>query len=369
MKRPRVKLDRRARAALAAAALVIGCAKDKSAPTVPELRETNAVATLQVPSKPVALDLRTYDGSNQAVHPDYAAPVAPWGRRYFYLALTPYPMGTSTHENPSLYASLDGVKWKAAPNAPMPLAQPTEGHLSDPDVVYASARNELFLYYRQAGQTDRIFLTRSADGARWRLPRALFDGPRGGVLSPAVVRRRAGDWRMWSINAGTGCQDSTTSVELRRSSDGVDWSAPVPVSLPIPARQFAWHIDVAWIPARAEYWALFPVKAPGTCVTTAIFLATSPDGVTWRTLPSPVMTAGAIPEFADVVYRSTFAYDARRDVVTLWYSGARQREGIYTWRTAAQTRTRAELFASAGRAPTTKLPRARRSVRTTFNPP
>lgn len=349
--------------------LTLGCAKDASAPTVPELRESSAVAALQVPSTLVTLDLRTYDGSGQAVHPDYAAPVAPWGRRYFYLALTPYPQGQATHENPSLYASLDGVKWKAAPRAPMPLAQPTEGHLSDPDVVHAPIRNELLLYYRQAGQTDRIFLTRSADGARWTRPRALFDGRRNGVLSPAVVRRRNGDWRMWSINAGTGCRDSTTSVELRRSFDGVDWSAPEPVALPSPAGQYAWHIDVAWIPSRAEFWALFPVKAPGTCATTAVFLATSADGVTWRTLPSPVMTAGAIPEFADVVYRSTFAYDAQRDMVTLWYSGARRRDGIYTWRTAAQQRTRGELFASAARAPTTKLPTARRSVRTTFTPP
>ncbi|MHB0962044.1 MAG: hypothetical protein ACYC5V_02420 [Gemmatimonadaceae bacterium] len=351
-------------------ALVLGCAREKDAPTVPELRETSEGTTLQVPSTPVALDLRTYDGSDQTVHPDFAAPMAPWGRRLLYLVLTPYPHGTSTHENPSLYASYNGVEWKAAPQAPMPLVQPTEGHLSDPDVVHAPVRNELLLYYRQAGQTDRIFLTRSVDGARWSLPLALFDGPRNGVLSPAVVRRRNGDWRMWSVNAGSGCQDSTTTVELRRSSDGVHWSTPAPVTLPIPAGQFAWHIDVAWIPSRAEYWALFPVKAPGTCATTAIFLATSADGVTWRILPSPVLTAGAIPEFADVVYRSTFAYDAQRDVVALWYSGARRRrDGSYTWRTVAQQRARAELFAAAARAPSTKLPRARRLVRTTFNPP
>lgn len=327
------------------------------------------MAALQVPSLPALLDLRTYDGSDQSVHPDYAAPTAPWRRRYFYLALTPYPSGTSTHENPSLYASFDGVKWRAAPNAPMPLAQPQEGHLSDPDVVHAPVRNELLLYYRQAGTTDRIFLTRSVDGARWSPPRPLFDAPRNGALSPAVVRVRAGDWRMWSINAGTGCKDSTTAVELRRSTDGVAWSAPESVTLPGPAGQFAWHIDVAWIPSRAQFWALLPVKAPGTCATTAVFLATSPDGVTWRTLPSAVMTAGAIPAFADVVYRSTFAYDAPRDMVTLWFSGARRRDGVYTWRTAAQTRTRAELFASAARAPTSKLPTARRSVRTTFTPP
>ncbi len=347
----------------------MGCTRDKDAPTVPELKETSEVAALHVPSLPVLLDLRTYDGSDQTVHPDYAAPTAPWRRRYFYLALTPYPMGASTYENPSLYASFDGVKWKAAPNAPIPLARPEQGHLSDPDVVHAPIRNELLLYYRQAGQTDRIFLTRSTDGAKWTLPRTLFDGPRNGVLSPAVVRRSSGDWRMWSINAGAGCQGGTTAVELRRSSDGVNWSAPEPVALPNPPGQFAWHIDVAWIPSRAEFWALFPVKAPGTCATTAVFLATSADGVNWRTLPSPVMTAGAIPAFADVVYRSTFAYDAQRDVVTLWFSGARRRDGIYTWRTAAQQRSRTELFAAAAHAPTTQLPKARRAVRASFNPP
>lgn len=74
---PRLHIARPALAALATSVLAMSCARDKGAPTVPELREINGVAALQVPSLPVLLDLRTYDGSGQTVHPDYAAPVAP----------------------------------------------------------------------------------------------------------------------------------------------------------------------------------------------------------------------------------------------------------------------------------------------------
>jgi len=353
-----------------AAALLLACGRDAKPPTVPEFRITDGVAKLVVPDVPVPLALRTYDGSGQAVHPDYAAPGARWPQQLFYLAITPYAWGGTKNENPSLYASADGVAWGAAPRAPMPLARPQEGHLSDPDVAYDPDRNELLLYYRQAGAVDRIFLKRSKNGAFWSPPVALFDGAPNSVLSPAIVQRATGDYRMWSVNGGAaGCRGDSTSVEWRHSTDGEHWSAPEAVNLPVPPGQFAWHIDVQWIPEREEYWAVFPVKAPMTCATTAVFLATSTDGVTWHTVSSPVMRAGVIPELRDIVYRSTFAYNAQTDIVTLWYSGARFDGERYTWRLAAQQRTRRELLEVDAMEAAATIPRARSRVRSTFDPP
>lgn len=351
-------------------ALLLACAGDRHGPMVPEFRLTADTALLRAPSDPSVLSLRTYDGSGQSVHPDFIAPTSPWQHRILYLVLTPYPGGSPNHENPSLYAGLDGVTWAAAPRAPMPLIRPTgPGHLSDPDAVYASARNELFLYYRQVSDSDRIFLLRSRDGAQWSSPVLQAAAAPGALLSPAIVRRSANEWLMWSVNSGTGCRDSNTQVELRRSNDGLRWGAPELVHLPVPFARFAWHIDVEWIPEHAEYWALFPVKAAGSCVPTALYIATSPDGVTWRTHQTPVLVAGAIPEFQDVVYRSTFAYDARSDEVTFWFSGARLRNGTFTWRTAVQRRAVSELFAPVAARTVVAPPPTRPAVRAAFDPP
>jgi hypothetical protein len=128
---------------------------------------------------------------------------------------------------------------------------------------------------------------------------------------------------MWSVNAGVdGCASVSTSVELRRSADGVHWSAPESVSLG-QASGYAWHLDVRWIPARNEFWALYPMKTAGNCTTTAVYLATSPDGVEWRSYPTPLLERGVLPELRDVVYRSSLDYDAWSDSVDVWYSGAR----------------------------------------------
>ena len=159
---------------------------------------------------------------------------------------------------------------------------------------------------------------------------------------------------MWSVNANVGCASETTSIELRRSNDGTTWSAPTPVILAQPGYS-VWHLDVQWIPSRNEYWAVYNVKTAGSCTTPALYLATSADGVTWTTYASPVLARGAMRAFSDVVYRSTFSYDAVSDSIELWYSGARYDSRQYVWRSAYQQRSRGELFAAIARIPSRAL--------------
>jgi hypothetical protein len=59
-----------------------------------------------------------------------------------------------------------------------------------------------------------------------------------------------------------------------------------------------------------------------------------------------VLARGATKELQDVVYRSTFAYDAVADAVTIWYSGARYDGVNYVWGSAVQRRLRADLFST-----------------------
>jgi hypothetical protein len=307
----------------------------------------------------VPLELKTYDGSGQTVHPDFVATGGAWPGSNQYLFITPYPNGNANFENPSIFESTQPAQWAAPVGMSNPIFTPREGYYSDPDAVYVAERNEVWLYFRQVTSENIIRLTTSGDGVNWSTPVTVVHAPNHELISPTVVRRAAHDWLMWAVNGNVGCTGASTKVELRRSTDGITWSNVVPVALSQPG--FApWHIDVEWIASRGEFWALYNVKTSGSCTTSAVYLATSGDGVHWTTFPSPVLARGAIAELRDVVYRSTFSYDESSDAITFWYSGARLEGTVnvsYSWHSVVQRRLRADVFAAIN-APTAAAPLA-----------
>lgn len=281
--------------------------------------------------------LETFDGSGQAVHPDAALTPRTWGGSDAELFATPYPNGDATKENPSLFARRSTLEWFVPDGVSNPIARPSAGYLSDPDEVFNPETGELWLYYRGVSAENEIFLIKGGAPTDWTPPTLVVHGANHTVVSPTVVRRAQGDWLMWSVNSGSnGCTSSSTIVELRRSIDGIKWSTPVTTDLTEPD-QYAWHIDVQWIPSRNEFWAIYNVKVPGSCTTSALHFARSVDGSHWDVLPGPVLVRGAIKEFDDIVYRSSILYDANVGLVSLWYSGAAFTNGRYTWRIATET--------------------------------
>lgn len=304
---------------------------------------------------PTTLALTTPDGSGQTVHPDYVAMPSGWPAANQYLLITPYPNGNAGFENPSIFTGTTPVAWAPPAGASNPIATPQAGYLSDPDAVAVPESNELWVYYRQVEAKNDIYVIRSKDGVTFTPPRLVASADNHDIVSPTVVRRGPTDWLMWSVNSGAGCSASSTTIELRRSTNGLDWSSPEKTSLTQGGGISPWHIDVQWIPSRNEFWAVYNGKTAGSCTTAALFIATSPDGVKWTTFTSPILMRGASPELADVVYRSTFAYDAAADMIDFWYSGAKFDFGQYVWRSAYQRRTRAEVFATAAKRSTAAL--------------
>jgi hypothetical protein len=291
------------------------------------------------------LTLVTYDGSGQAVHPDAAVTPLTWGAAATQLFVTPYPNGDATKENPSLYVGTSLLDWLVPVGVTNPIARPVNGYLSDPDQLFNPETNELWLYYRAVTTENQIFLIRGSGPSSWSTPTLVASAPNHSIVSPTVVRRGAGDWLMWSVNSGaSGCTSAATTVELRRSSDGVTWSDPVTTDLS-ETNAFAWHIDVEWIPSKQEFWAISNVKVPGSCPTAALDFAKSLDGVHWLPAAGPVLVRGAIPAFADIVYRASLLYDEASDNITLWYSGARFDNGRYTWKIATERVAASAFFA------------------------
>jgi hypothetical protein len=300
-------------------------------------------------SAPVTLPLTTPDASGQTVHPDYVAMPASWPAFHQYLLITPYPGGNSGYENPSIFADKGSLTWEPPEGVTNPIARPLHGYLSDPDVVAVPETNELWVYYREVLTHNEVYVTRSKDGVTFTAPRLVVSADNHDIVSPTVVHRGPSDWMMWAVKSGSGCGAASTSVELRRSTNGLDWSSPEKVALDQGNGYSPWHIDVQWIPSRNEFWAVFNGKTAGSCTTPALFIATSPDGVTWKTHRSPIAVRGISPDLADVVYRSTFKYDEDSDAIDFWYSGATYDTVQYVWRTVYQRRTRGEVFATAAK--------------------
>lgn len=289
------------------------------------------------------LRFTTYDGSGQVVHPDYAATPAGAFGLPLHLAITPYPFGQASFENPSFFESRQKNLWALPSGGPDPVVLPETGYLSDPDLVYVPEHNELWLYYRQVTTDNIVQLVRTGDGRTWSAPAEVLRAPNHEIVSPSIVRRAADDWWMFAVDAGqTGCGAASTVVQVRRSVDGIHWGAATPAQLAQPSFS-PWHIDVQWIPALERFWALYNVKTAGGCTTPAVYLAESTDGLDWRVLSQPVLVKGAIPELQDIVYRSTFEYDSSTDAVTFWFSGARYESGRYRWAAAVERRHRAAL--------------------------
>lgn len=315
---------------------------------------------------------RTFEGSRETVHPDFVRTPADWGAYAQHLALTPYPNGSNQLENPSIFVSRSGFRWfpQAGITNPVVSPAPNDGYLSDPDVVYHPGLRELWMYFRKVNSRNRILLVRSSNGSDWSAPVAVVDAPNHMLVSPAIVRRDDHTWLMWSINGGTlGCDDRSATMQLRRSVDGVKWGPPLTIALSNDGLM-PWHLDVQWIPSQNQYWALYPAKEAGTCATRALFLATSPDGVKWTTYPTPVLSAGETPELKDIVYRSTFEYDAATDEVRFWFSGANLVGNLYNWRTVLQRHSRTGLFAkiAATRSPLATF-NMNRTLPAMLNPP
>ena len=256
----------------------------------------------------------TYDGTGQAVHPDIAFFPDGWHGYKYWLAMTPYFYDSDSRENPSVVVSDDGVSWTVPPGLTNPLVPaPACDHNSDPDIVHNPRSEELYLYYTEqqrspqcgAVNENHLRVLRSSDGIQWSGPDTVmsWDLDKDPLyLSPAVVYRK-GAFEMW-LTTGEAVVHMT-------SKDGVKWSPAKPVKID----GAPWHLDVAYVESRSEYWMLF-VDSP--VAEARLRLATSKDGLDWTVHPDPVLSPGADWD-SERIYRSTFLYDAG-DLFRVWYS-------------------------------------------------
>jgi hypothetical protein len=290
--------------------------------------------------RPGRLVIPTYDGSNQATHPDAllersetgggdpdgsaggAGGSAPRGierdaagAAHLTLVMTPYPFSNDKLENPSLLVSDDGMTFTAPPGVAFPLVPPPAyDHNNDPDLRRDPRTGDYEILYLEALRPDRQTLVglRSRDRQTWtRRDAVVYDLRRGDpfIVSPAALDD-AGQTHLFYVD--TADRKLYTMV----SADGATWdprsAAPVRIDL---GAVHAWHVDAL----RGDGgYALLISGYVDQFEHQDLYLATSPDLVTWTLRSQPLLDHGDPALGVESLYRSTGVVE--HGTLVVWYA-------------------------------------------------
>ena len=276
--------------------------------------------------QPTQLTIPTYDGSDQAVHPDVLYFPNGWHDYKYWMAFTPYPNMVDTKENPSIVASNDGrTNWIVPSGVTNPIdPQPVSGSNSDTELVYNEISNKLELYWVESGAGDSILRRKTFNGSTWSSEQTSITVPDYDIMSPAIVRKM-GKYKMW-YTGGKNCL-SNINVKYTDSNDGLLFSPSQNVNIiykngtNINKDINVWHINVEYIPTRDEYWMVYAGYPVGSdCGNTDIYFAKALDEINWKTdgvKLLPIRTSF----YSMNEYRSAFLFDETTNIMKLWMSG------------------------------------------------
>lgn len=252
------------------------------------------------------LNIPTYEGSGQAVHPDVidfrneASVVGDtWQGWRFWMAMTPYPNSQDEWEDPSILVSQDGIGWQIPSGLTNPVYRPTSGpYNNDPDLVYDPDTDELVLFYRDYFQWRAA---RSADGVTWPATSTLIQETIG--VSPSVLLDGEGTWHRWSAQGSYQTAPAETGP----------WTTPAGSS----SGSLGWHSNVVFAPGGG-FHAIAHYNGTGEKYMRAL---SSPDGLNWTANVTPVLVSGTFDWSATNLYRAAMTLHEDGDRYRVWYSG------------------------------------------------
>lgn len=267
------------------------------------------------------LQVPTYEGSGQLVHPQVLFFEDGFAGFYYLMTFTPYPFFDASHENPSIVGSQDGINWVVPDGLTNPVVGAPEdvargGHFSDPVMVINGDMLELWWRrsvvrvwedgrFEQDGLHNRIYRKTTTDLINWTEREIIFDSPYGAnhYVSPAVFRDENGLYRVWYVN-----------YDLRfyviESYDLLEWTQREEIFLTL-GEWGLWHHEINFVNGRFE--GLFtsleragepdwtPVEKPHR-----LFHVYSDDGLTFS-VGSQILIEQISPELQGMtIHKSSF---------------------------------------------------------------
>lgn len=174
--------------------------------------QVNYRVTTRRPDKPLSelpvgklfrLDIPTYDGSGQAVHPSLLIredrPIVQddrtsAGSPHFVLAFTPYTDTDDRVENPSIVVSGDGLNFREEKPGLNPLVTaPERDHNDDPDLFYSNGKYGILYLETMRPEKQSLILLESTDRIHWEKQviheERLDQGSGCFMLSPKYIEK------------------------------------------------------------------------------------------------------------------------------------------------------------------------------------
>lgn len=255
------------------------------------------------------LEIPTYDGSGQAVHPDVMVD----GARLL-MAMTPYPFADNRLENPSVVTSTDGRTFEALPGNPL-VGPPPIDHNDDPDLRRDPRTGEYELLYLETLRPERqsVVALRSPDLVTWtRRDAIVYQLDRDPfIVSPAALDHAGVTW-LFFVDIST----APARIANLTSPDGLGWdkASATPIAIELGAVS-PWHIDVF---PTAQGFAMLISGFDEEFGKQSVYLATSPDLASWTFRPEPLLSHRDPTLDVETLYRSTGIVSGNR--LSVWYS-------------------------------------------------
>ena len=168
----------------------------------PTILSTYDLQNIKANNAPIPLIIPTYDGSGKNVHPSVLYFPNKFNEWYYWMAITPYPNGDNTKENPSIIVSNDKYNWVVPSGVTNPIVdKPVDGFNSDPELIQGYD-NKLYLYWREKDSDltyERLYVISSIDGITWSSRTLVYDNldyATQNAISPCVIKKD-GDYHLY----------------------------------------------------------------------------------------------------------------------------------------------------------------------------
>jgi hypothetical protein len=295
------------------------------------------------------LSIPTYDGSGQVNHPsvidflnEYG--IDEWSGYRYWMVLTPYPYSRDHFENPSLYASHDGLTWVVPQNITNPLDTAPggwdKGFLNDPDMIYNPDTDQLWVYYRFANHDIlRMQLIQINPDLSMTKPVIIMEQPDwrqsdNRTRSFCIFRECSDRWHMWGCGGEVRPPYNTYYFQ---SNDGIIWGDPRPVINQNGLEPFQalglsnWHMSGKpnKNERRVEFLVYSTINNPlqrhlSKSKNPIVYMECSFDSPTLFNTPvgSPVLLSSKSGWDSGHLYRCSFQIidDGCRYIYKIWYS-------------------------------------------------
>lgn len=269
------------------------------------------------------LQIATPDGTNQPYHPSVIYISPGWGGHKYWMAETPYPLGSNGDwngikpyrarwENPCIHTSDDGIHWITPYGGTNPIDNLNEYDIKEKNFfsdTHLLLRNDTlecwYRIYKPVKNSLYILRKRSADGIKWSKREIMIDlqdsltitnGPGNMIISPAIIYNSQKEYLMWYVDKIKGNRKICRTI----SKNGKTWSKKTECLLSDTTIN-PWHIDMQFINHK-YYLIVYDFND--------VSLWNSQDGIHFtkkKILISPSPKVGSF--YASGLYRSALVRD------------------------------------------------------------